>query len=65
VGKSYPSLDTLERTADALQVEMKEFFEFGHHGEEEELLAGINQMLTQTDKANLKLIFRIVRAISS
>lgn len=64
VGKSYPSLDTLEKTAKALQTEMKEFFEFDHHSEEEELLVGINKMLLETDKANLKLIFRIVKAVS-
>ena len=64
VGKSYPSLDTLEKTANALQVEIKDFFEFDHHSEEKEILAGINKMLLETDKKNLKLIFRIVKAIS-
>jgi hypothetical protein len=43
---------------------MKEFFEFNHHEEEKELLAGISKMLLETNKTNLKLIFRIVKAVS-
>lgn len=30
VGRGFPSLDTLEKLADALNVELKDFFEFAH-----------------------------------
>ncbi|MEI6155171.1 MAG: helix-turn-helix transcriptional regulator [Deltaproteobacteria bacterium] len=64
VGNSYPSLDTLEKTANALKVELKDFFEFKHHEEEKELAENINKILLESDKSKLKLIFRIVKAVS-
>lgn len=64
VGNSYPSLDTLEKMANALKTDLKDFFEFKHHGEEKELIENINRILSETNKSNLKLIFRIIRAVT-
>ncbi|BCB96118.1 hypothetical protein JZK55_10400 [Dissulfurispira thermophila] len=63
VGKSYPSLDTLEKIAMALDVEIKELFEFIHHTTTKELNKNINKLLKKTDDEGLRLILKIVRAI--
>ncbi len=63
VGKSYPSLDTLEKIAKVLNVETKDLFEFMHHTRSKELTGNIIKLLKEADEDKLKLIFKIARAI--
>ncbi len=63
VGKSYPSLDTLEKTANALNVEIKELFEFMHLSRGKELTDSISKLLKEADEDNLRLILKIIRAV--
>jgi transcriptional regulator with XRE-family HTH domain len=63
VGKSYPSLDTAEKLAKALGVEIKDLFEFAHHTRSKELTENISRMVKGVDDNDLRLIFKIIRAI--
>lgn len=63
LGKSFPYMETLEAIAKALQVELKDLFDFSHlearaidKNQIEELLDGLNQ-----DK--LRLVFKVVKSM--
>jgi len=63
VGASYPSLEVLERIADALQVEMKTLFDFSHHDAEATTPKGIEAVLAGASREDLKLIYKLVDAV--
>jgi transcriptional regulator with XRE-family HTH domain len=63
VGKRYPSLETLEEIADALEVEMKELFEYSHHSEDAANLHGIESLTQKASKDELMLIHRLIKAV--
>ncbi len=63
VGNSYPSLDTVENIAKALDVEVKDLFEFAHEVKEGELKRSIIKILGEVDESKLRLILKVVRAI--
>lgn len=63
VGASYPSLEVLERIADALEVEMKTLFDFSHHDAEATTPKGIEAVLAGASRDELKLIFKLVDAV--
>lgn len=63
VGKRHPSLDALERIADSLQVEMKELFDYFHHDSEAISLKGIKNSLEGASDEELRLVFKLIRAV--
>jgi transcriptional regulator with XRE-family HTH domain len=63
VGKSYPSLDTLERIGKALHIDLQELFDFKHHMEDKEINANIINLLKQATKEQSMLILRLVKAV--
>lgn len=63
VGSGYPSLSTLEKIAIALNVEIKEFFEFEHLSNQKELVNNAVKMLKDADEDRVKLISKVIRAI--
>ena len=62
VGKSYPTLDRLERIAKALDAPMKAFFDFMHLENDEERLRSIDEMVKELDEENKRIIYKIVKA---
>ena len=63
VGKRYPSLEVLEHIADALQVEMKELFDYSHHDSEATTPEGLAKAVEGANREEMKLIFKLIRAI--
>lgn len=64
VGGSYPSLDTLERLASALQMELSAFFEFRHKVKgARELKEIINELIKDADEEKLRLAVKILRGV--
>lgn len=63
VGNSYPSLDTLEKIAQALGVEIKDIFEFAHETRSQEVKKNIINLIKEADDSKLKLILKVVKAI--
>ncbi|MDP2277679.1 MAG: helix-turn-helix transcriptional regulator [Nitrospirota bacterium] len=65
VGNSYPSLNTLEKIAIALNVGIKEFFEFEHLSGRKDLINNAVKLLKDTDEERVKLISKVIRAIGN
>lgn len=64
VGRGFPSLDTLERIAKVLNVELKDFFEFAHEASSsKELKETLSNLLKETDEESLRLMVKIIRAV--
>ncbi|MFH1671888.1 MAG: helix-turn-helix transcriptional regulator [Pseudomonadota bacterium] len=63
VGRSYPSLDRLDKIANALDIEMKDLFEFEHLVADKELKKNIDKLIREANKDKLRLGLRILRAI--
>lgn len=64
VGRGFPSLDTLEKLATALQVELKDFFEFAHEtGDPKELKRIMDGIVREADRDKLKLLVKIAKAM--
>jgi transcriptional regulator with XRE-family HTH domain len=63
VGRGYPSLDTLDKAAKALDVEIRDFFEFVQPTTSRDLRASINALLKGSDADQLKLVYKVVKAI--
>lgn len=63
VGRSSPSLETMEKIAGALGVEIKDLFEFAHLQAGGVKVEGIEQLLAGIDEEKKRTIMKIVRAV--
>ncbi len=64
VGGSFPSLDTLAHLAEALNVELKDFFEFAHKAESpRDLKEIINSLMKEVTEEKLRIAVKVLRAI--
>ena len=63
VGKRYPSFETLEGIADALNVEMKDLFDYLHHDSAYASPNGIADLTRTANSDELKLIHRLIHAV--
>lgn len=64
VGKSYPSLQTLDKISNALKVELKDFFEFNQKVRNmKEFNKNVQNLLKETTPAMIPLILKVLRAI--
>ena len=64
VGRGFPSLDTLEKIAESLHVELKDFFEFSHEVTTlKELREVIGGLLKEANEEKLRLTVKVLRAI--
>ena len=59
-GRNYPSLETLEKILDSLDVSYEEIFNFQLLVSKDELIKKINSRLEVLDESKLKLIYNIV-----
>jgi transcriptional regulator with XRE-family HTH domain len=65
VGGSFPSLDTLANLAEALKVELKDFFEFAHKAENPRELKGtLNSLMKEATEEELRMVVKVLRAIT-
>jgi len=60
VGSSYPSINTLEKTARALKIEIKEFFAFGHLKNKNALIDEICETLKNADTKSVIRAYKIL-----
>jgi transcriptional regulator with XRE-family HTH domain len=63
VGKNYPSIGTLEKFALALNVDIKDFFDFKEQNPKNEIKEKIRFLIEETDAEKLRIIFNVVKAI--
>jgi len=63
VGRSSPSLETMESIANALGVEIKDLFEFAHLQAGGVKIAEIEKLLAGADEEKRRTITKIIRAV--
>lgn len=64
LGKCYPSLETLEKIANALSVELRELFEFSHMTASPIVTKQeIDELLEEADEKERQTILRVVKAV--
>ncbi len=64
VGRSFPSLDTLDKLANALKVELSSFFEFDHKAKgTRELKKVINELLRDVNEDKLRMAVKVLKAM--
>lgn len=64
VGRSYPSLDTLDKLARALKVELSAFFEFDRKLKStKELKKTINDLLKDANEAKLGQVIKVLKVL--
>lgn len=64
VGRSFPSLDALERMTAALHVEIRDFFEFEHQEKNvKEIKEKMEILLKEAGSDKLRLILKLIRAV--
>lgn len=64
MGQQFPSIDTLVKLANALNVELKDFFEFAHEiPNVRELKETLDGLLKEADEDRLRLLVKVVRAV--
>lgn len=64
VGRSSPSLDTIESIAKAFEVELKELFDFQHLDPEKVSPQDFEKSLGQIDDNSRRLLYRIARLMA-
>ena len=63
VGRSFPYMETLEAIARALEVEIKDLFEFHHLSKQAATLEEITQMLQGANEDKLRQVYKFIRYV--
>jgi len=62
-GKGFPTLDTLENIAKALNVEMKSLFEFQHLDSVDSVTNAINSIVNKASDEDLQIFLKLLKAL--
>lgn len=62
-GKRFMTAETLEKLANALEVEEKELFDFGHIKNREELICMLNTSINNASDSELMYIYKVISAL--
>jgi transcriptional regulator with XRE-family HTH domain len=62
LGKSYPTIERLEKIAEALNVQLKDFFDFMHLDSPDTRALKIDELVKGMNEDYQRIIFKIVRA---
>jgi transcriptional regulator with XRE-family HTH domain len=64
MGQHFPSFDILKKLANALNVDLKDFFEFTHEGKNtKDLRRIISELLKDANEERLRLVVKILRGV--
>jgi transcriptional regulator with XRE-family HTH domain len=63
LGKSFPYMETLEAIAAALEVEIKDLFEFSHLSKDAGTIESINKMLEGANEEKLRQVYKFVKYV--
>jgi len=63
LGKSFPTIERLEKIAVALNVQLRDFFEFIHLADPDTRTNSINEMLKGLNEDNQKIAYKVFRGI--
>lgn len=62
-GRNYPSIETLERLVDNLNVTFEDIFEFGHLDDRNMLVENIFNTLNSLSLEKLKFVYKIIKEL--
>ena len=63
LGKSFPTIERLEKIADALNVPIRDFFDFKHLADIGTRAKSIEELLKCLDEDNQKIAYKIFRGV--
>jgi transcriptional regulator with XRE-family HTH domain len=63
VGQQSPSIETLGKLTEALDVELWELCDIGHEGTQKELQDTLRKIIHQSDEKKLRLAVKVFRAV--
>ena len=63
LGKSFPTLERLEKISQALRVPLRDIFDFVHLADLHTRSAGIEDMMKQLDEENQKIAYKVFSGI--
>lgn len=62
-GTYFTTMPTLEKIAQALEVEIEELFDFNHNKDRNFLINEINNLITNAQDDKLKIAYRIIKSL--
>jgi transcriptional regulator with XRE-family HTH domain len=62
-GRSYPSIDRLEKISTALKVPLKDFFEFMHLEDAAERLENLDTLAKDLSEEHQRFVFKVLKAL--
>lgn len=62
-GKNFTTLETLEKIASVIDVEIKDLFAFQHQKDKKALFANIIKLLEEAKEDEIKLIYKLILAV--
>ncbi|MEI3268071.1 MAG: helix-turn-helix transcriptional regulator [Candidatus Gastranaerophilaceae bacterium] len=62
-GKRFMTAETLEKLANALEVEEKELFDFGHIQNRKELITLLNDTINNASDSELMYLYKVISAL--
>ena len=63
IAGSYPSIETLDRIATALDIEIKEFFNFDGLKDKNYIKKEFQKLMEQSDKKHLQILYKIHKSL--
>jgi transcriptional regulator with XRE-family HTH domain len=63
-GRGYPTFSTLEKIAEALSVEMRDFFDFEHLESADLVAASIEVMIKSASEEELRMLLKLAKALN-
>jgi transcriptional regulator with XRE-family HTH domain len=63
LGKSYPTIERLEKIAQAVNVPLQTFFDFIHLADQQTQAKSIDEMFKELDEDNRKVAYKIFRGV--
>ncbi len=63
LGKSFPTVERLEKISQALQIPLRDIFDFIHLADKETRILSIEEMMKQLDEENQKIAYQVFNGI--
>ncbi|BCS52632.1 helix-turn-helix domain-containing protein [Geobacter sp. SVR] len=63
LGKSFPPIERLEKIAEALQVPLRNIFDFVHLADQEARTASLDEMMKQLNEENQKIAYKVFNCL--
>ena len=59
-GKSFTTLENVEKIAQVLEIEVKDLFDYGHYQQQDVIIAKINKFLGVADPKDIEFVYKTI-----